>query len=40
MALDDVLQIREWVEKGKIIRLDAYCGEIFPGSYKKSLTWN
>lgn len=33
MANDDVLQLREWVEAGKIKRLDAYCGEIFPGSY-------
>ena len=35
MADDDVLQFREWVESGKIGRLDAYVGEIFPGSYKK-----
>lgn len=33
MAEDDVLQLREWLEKGKIKRLDAYVGEIFPGSY-------
>ena len=35
MADDDVEQFREWVESGKIKRLDAYCGEIFPGSYGK-----
>jgi hypothetical protein len=35
MADDDVLQFREWVEADKIKRLDAYCGEIFPGSYSK-----
>lgn len=35
MADDDVLQFREWVEAGKIARFDAYCGEIFPGSYSK-----
>lgn len=34
MAEDDVLQFREWIETGKIKRLDAYCGEIFPNSYK------
>jgi hypothetical protein len=33
MAFDDVMQLREWVTSGKIKRLDAYCGEIFPGSY-------
>lgn len=35
MADDDVLQLREWIETGRIKRLDAYCGEIFPGSYSK-----
>lgn len=34
MAGDDVLQIEEWLQAGKIKRLDAYLGEIFPGSYK------
>lgn len=33
MADDDVLQFSEWLNDGKISRLDAYCGEIFPGSY-------
>ena len=35
MADDDVLQFREWIEGGQIKRMDAYCGEIFPGSYNK-----
>ena len=35
MANDDVFQLKEWIDSKKIIRLDAYCGEIFPGSYKK-----
>ena len=34
MAADDVMQIEEWLESGKIKRIDAYVGEIFPGSYK------
>jgi hypothetical protein len=35
MADDDILQFEEWLKNGNIKRLDAYCGEIFPGSYKK-----
>jgi hypothetical protein len=35
MAQDDVLQLREWIEEGKIDRLDCYVGEIFPGSYRR-----
>lgn len=31
---DDILQFEEWLEKGKIKKLDAYVGEIFPNSYK------
>ena len=34
MACDDLLQFEEWLEKGRIKKLDAYVGEIFPGSYK------
>lgn len=34
MAGDDILQIEEWLEVGKIKKLDCYLGEIFPGSYK------
>lgn len=37
MAADDILQFDEWLETGKIKKLDAYVGEIFPGSYK--LEW-
>lgn len=35
MAMDDVQQIQEWMKTGRIKRMDAYCGEIFPGSYRK-----
>ena len=34
MAAEDILQFREWVESKQILKLDAYVGEIFPGSYK------
>jgi hypothetical protein len=34
MAADDILQFEEWLEAGKIKKLDAYLGEIFPGTYK------
>jgi hypothetical protein len=34
MAADDVLQFEEWLISGKIKKLDAYVGEIFPGTYK------
>jgi len=33
MALPDVLEIENWLKSGKIKKLDAYVGEIFPGSY-------
>lgn len=33
MAMDDVLQLEEWLEARKIKRLDAYVGEIFTGTY-------
>lgn len=33
MAGDDILQFDEWLESGKIKKLDAFVGEIFPGSY-------
>ena len=35
MAMDDVLQFEEWIQAGRIKRLDAYVGEIFPKSYSK-----
>ena len=34
MSGDDILQFEQWLEDGKIKKLDAYLGEIFPGSYK------
>jgi len=34
MAGDDVLQIEEWLHSGKIKKLDAYVGEVYPTSYK------
>jgi len=33
MAQDDIDQLREWLATGRITRLDAYVGEIFPASY-------
>lgn len=34
MAAEDILQFDEWVQAGKIKKLDAYLGEIFPTSYR------
>lgn len=34
MAAEDILQFDEWLHQGRIKRLDAYVGEIFPTSYK------
>lgn len=34
MAAEDILQVRQWWEEGRIRRFDMYLGEIFPGSYK------
>jgi hypothetical protein len=34
MASEDILQIQDWLEAGKIKKIDAYVGEIFPGTYK------
>ncbi len=34
MANDDILQIEEWIEAGKIKKCDMYMGEIFPGTYR------
>jgi hypothetical protein len=33
MAEDDTAQLQNWLANGTIKRLDAYVGEIFPGSY-------
>ncbi len=35
MAVDDVLRLRRWHETGRLGRVDAYVGEIFPGSYAR-----
>ncbi len=35
MAPQDILQFDEWLKEGKIKKLDAYVGEIFPTTYKK-----
>ena len=34
MASEDVYQIQEWIAAGKIKKMDAYVGEIFPGTYR------
>lgn len=35
MAGEDILAFDEWMTQGKILKLDAYCGEIFPNTYAK-----
>lgn len=35
MAKEDVAQFAQWLESGQIARLDAYVGEIFPGTYAR-----
>lgn len=35
MAVADVDQLNAWIDEGRIGRLDAYVGEIFPGSYPR-----
>lgn len=37
MAAEDILQLQQWQEAGKIDKIDLYVGEIFPGSY--SVEW-
>lgn len=34
MAAEDILQVQQWYEEGRIKKVDMYLGEIFPGSYK------
>ena len=34
MASEDVYQMQDWLESGKIKKMDAYVGEIFPGTYR------
>lgn len=38
MAVEDILQIQQWHEAGRIKKFDMYMGEIFHGSYK--IEWN
>lgn len=35
MAVDDVQRLERWHETGRLARVDAYVGEIFPGSYAR-----
>lgn len=34
MAAEDIYQIRDWLEAGKVKKIDAYVGEIFPSTYR------
>ena len=34
MAAEDILQLQQWYQQGKIKKIDMYMGEIFPRSYK------
>lgn len=34
MAAEDILQLQQWYEAGRIRKFDMYLGEIFPGSYR------
>lgn len=34
MASEDIYQIEDWLNSGKIKKCDAYVGEIFPGTYR------
>ena len=34
MASEDIYQIQDWLATGKIKKIDAYVGEIFPGTYR------
>ena len=35
MASEDIHQFEDWLELGKIKKVDFYVGEIFPGTYRK-----
>jgi len=35
MAAEDVYQMEDWLASGKIKKMDAYVGEMFPGTYKQ-----
>lgn len=34
MAAEDILQLDEWIQAGKIKKMDCYVGEIFPNTYR------
>ena len=34
MAAEDILQIEEWIQEGRIKKIDFYMGEIFPNQYR------
>jgi len=34
MAAEDIYQMEDWLKSGKIKKIDAYVGEIFPGTYR------
>lgn len=34
MAAEDIMQLTEWYDEGRIRKIDMYLGEIFPGSYR------
>jgi len=34
MASEDIYQIEEWLQNKTIKKIDAYVGEIFPGTYR------
>lgn len=34
MASEDIYQVQDWLQSGKIKKIDAYVGEIFPGTYR------
>lgn len=38
MAMEDVKQLRTWLQSGQIKHLDAYVGEIFPNQYPEEHT--
>lgn len=35
MAMEDIYQLQDFLNEGKIKKIDAYVGEIFPNSYRK-----
>ena len=37
MSSEDIYQIQDWLENGKLNKVDMYVGEIFSGTYKKEM---